>query len=259
MASTAGYTLDNTWDKAHRRLSLIEVEYDASTIARIERLGIAPGWRCLELGAGGGSIARWLCDRVGPAGTVTAVDLEPRFLEADPRPNMEIVRRDIVADGLPGAGYDFVHARLLLMHLPDRDALLGAMVGVLRPGGVIFVEEADCHSFDTAASAQYAQTWERSIALAGKAGGDWRWARHLPSRMGEAGAIEVTVTAEVPYFRAGDPWAELADLSWEQLTPALVADGADPVAILAARAELADPTRWFPGPLSIAVSGRAPG
>lgn len=258
MASASRYTLDNTWDKAERRLALLEAEYDPGTVSRMTRLGIAPGWRALELGAGRGSMARWMCEAVGPGGEVTAVDLEPRFLEADPRPNLQILRHDLVADGVPGAGYDLVHARMLLMHLPDRDQLLADMVRALRPGGVLLVEEADFYPIATAASARYVETWERCVAVAGKAGGDWTWARQLPSLACAAGLVDVEAVSEVAYFRSGDLWARLLDLSWEQLTPALIADGADRAGIDAARAELADPTRWFPAFALLAVSGSAP-
>ena len=96
-ADGVAYVLDNTWDRERERLSLLESVWDPGTTARLTALGVAAGWRCLELGAGGGSITRWLCDRVGPTGVVTAVDLEPHFLEVDPRPNLEIHRHDILA------------------------------------------------------------------------------------------------------------------------------------------------------------------
>ena len=138
------YTLDNTWEKAHHRLTLLESIYDPGTISRLTALGVGAGWRCLEVGAGAGSITRWICDRVGPDGLVAAVDLEPLFLERDPRPNLEIHRRDILTEGFPGDGYDLIHARALFMHLPDRDALIADLAGHLRPGGVILLEEGDC-------------------------------------------------------------------------------------------------------------------
>ena len=145
----AAYTLDNTWENAQRRLSVLESIYDPGTTTRLTALGVDAGWRCLELGAGGGSIARWLCDRVGPSGSVTAVDLEPRFLEADPRPNLEIHRRDILAEGVPGDGYDLIHTRALIMHLPNRERLIADLVRRLRPGGVMLLEEADFYVFSS--------------------------------------------------------------------------------------------------------------
>lgn len=254
----AAYTLDNTWENARRRLSVLESIYDPSTTARLTALGVDAGWRCLELGAGGGSIARWLCDRVGPTGSVTAVDLEPQFLEADPRPNMEIHRRDILAEGVPGEGYDLIHTRALIMHLPNREQLIADLVPHLRPGGLMVIEEGDFYVFSASESPLYSEVWHQSALVAAKSGGDFYWARHLPSCMTAAGLIDITATTEGQFFRGGSPWAELTALSWEQLTPLMVDNGYDPALIAAAIAEMTDPDRWFPGCPMVAVSGRRP-
>jgi hypothetical protein len=42
---------------------------------------VQPGWKCLDLGAGLGTVSRWLNNRVGPAGQVVALDREPRHIE----------------------------------------------------------------------------------------------------------------------------------------------------------------------------------
>lgn len=252
------YTLDNTWEKAHRRLTLLESLGDRWTIPRLTALGVGPGWRCLELGGGAGSIARWLCERVGPAGTVTAVDLEPRFLEADPRPNLEIVRCDIVADGVPGDGWDLIHARALLMHLPNRDELIGNLVGRLRPGGAILLEEADGYPLESSDSSTFRTVWERCRSMAKNAGGDWAWARLLPARLEAAGAVGVEASVDTEIFRGGTLWGQLLSLTFEQLAPLLTAEGLPAETIDAATAELADPRRWFPSAAFIAAWGHRP-
>jgi SAM-dependent methyltransferase len=253
------YTLDNTWEKAQRRLAVLETVYDPWTIARLEAIGVEAGWRCLELGAGGGSIARWLCERVGDGGAVTAVDLEPRFLEADPRPNMEIQRRDIVADGVPGEGYDFIHARHLLIHLPDPDGLIADLAGRLRPGGTLLLEECDFHAVDTAASEVYRQVWNAGLRATARAGGDWNWGRRLAPALVAAGIADVGTCVDGAIFRGGDPWAELTTITWEQLRPRLLAEGVEGGRIDAAVAELADPANWFPSCVVISAWGRRPG
>jgi 2-polyprenyl-3-methyl-5-hydroxy-6-metoxy-1,4-benzoquinol methylase len=257
-AEEVSYTLDNTWEKAHRRLTLLESILDPQTIRRLTGLGVGPGWRCLELGAGAGSIARWLCDHVGPTGKVTAVDLEPRFLKAAPRPNLEILRRDVVADGVPGAGYDLIHARALLMHLPTRDELIADLVGRLRPGGAILLEEGDASSFATAESAAFVELWEACCAVAAKTGGDWYWAHRMPARLAAAGVTGVTAVAEYKIVPGGTLSTEFLALSWEQLTPLLLAEGFAADQIAAATAELSDPARWFPFCALVAAWGHCP-
>ena len=253
------YTLDNTWEKARRRLTLLEEVFDPATTARLTDLGVTVGWRCLELGAGGGSITHWLCDRVGPAGSVTAVDLEPRFLRADPRPNLIVERRDIVADGVPGDGYDLIHCRALLMHLPNADDLVVDLVGRLRPRGAILLEEGDLSSTAAAASVRYADMWERCTAAAAKVGGNFHWGRQLPGRLAAAGVADMAATSETRVWPGGSAWCELTALTWEQMTPLLVADGCPSELVAAATAELFEPDRWFPAGAMVAAWGHRPG
>ena len=109
-------------------------------------MAIWPGWRCLEVGGGGGSIARWLCQQVGAQGQVVATDIDTRFLDELDLPNLEVLRHDAVNDALPEAAFDLVHARAVLCHLAGRDEVLSKLVTALRPGGWLLLEEADCYA-----------------------------------------------------------------------------------------------------------------
>ena len=257
-ADGIGYLLDNTDEQELQRLRLLESVWDPGTTARLSALGVGAGWRCLELGAGGGSITRWLCDRVGPGGAVTAVDLEPHFLEADPRPNLEIHRRDIVAEGIPGDGYDLIHTRFLLMHLPNRDKIIHELVGRLRPGGVILLEECDFHPVSAADSPLYVETWAEACAAGAETGGDWSCGRDLPATLCDAGAVGVKALVETALFVGGEPISQVIAMTWKQLTPLLVARGYPAERLAAAIAELGDASRWFPSCGLVAASAYRP-
>ena len=82
------------------RLAAIEAACDPITIECLEKIGVADGWHCLEVGAGAGSIAEWLCQRVGANGRVLATELETKFLEAIDAPNLEVRRHDITEEEL---------------------------------------------------------------------------------------------------------------------------------------------------------------
>ena len=58
-----------------RRLGLLEEIFDP--VSRRRRSGVQAGWRCLEVGAGRGSMAVWLAERVGPRGGVVANGAHP--------------------------------------------------------------------------------------------------------------------------------------------------------------------------------------
>ena len=102
------------------RFSGLEATFDPSTIRYLTGVGVTDGWVCWEIGAGGGSIARWLAERVGPTGSVLATDIDPRFIPASQLGQLEVVRHDVTTDAIPAARYDLIHARLVLSHLPQR-------------------------------------------------------------------------------------------------------------------------------------------
>ena len=82
----SSYVFDNTQELSCERLSFLERACDPATISLFEKAGRRTGWSCLEIGAGNGSIARWLSERVGQEGTVVVTDIEPRFLDGLVKP-----------------------------------------------------------------------------------------------------------------------------------------------------------------------------
>src|SRR5918998_6841824 len=88
------YPLPNDWQLARRRLELLEACHDPATFRRAEALGVSAGWRCLEAGAGHGSVARWLAERVGDTGSVLAADLDVSLLDEIELPGLEVHAMD---------------------------------------------------------------------------------------------------------------------------------------------------------------------
>jgi SAM-dependent methyltransferase len=177
---TARYTFPNAWELAHRRLELLEAGHDPGSFRRAAALGVGPGWRCLDAGAGGGSFARWLADRTGD---VLAVDIDVRLVEEIDAPGLEVRRHDLAHDELPRGEFDFVHTRLVLIHVPERDAVLRRLADALRPGGVLLVEEDDIYPLATTKGA-YREAWDAVLELTGAAGLDGEWGVAAVSRYG---------------------------------------------------------------------------
>lgn len=177
-------------DTESGRLRLLEACHDPGTTRRLGQLGISRGWRCLEVGAGNGSIARWLAARVGPTGSVLAADIDLRFLTNMPV-GVDVHRLDIRHDDLEADSYDLVHSRAVLMHLPDPAAALARMAAALRPGGLFLLEEGDygLWNYGGHADASRMNTMAKR-ALTGLAGArvaDPWFGRRLPSLVLESG------------------------------------------------------------------------
>lgn len=99
-------------------LRLLEESLDSETTKILGRLGVGQSWRCLELGAGAGSIARWLAEQ-RPDGHVVATDTDTRYLDPSAAHSLEVMRHDVVAEDFPPGSFDLVPARYLLANLPE--------------------------------------------------------------------------------------------------------------------------------------------
>jgi SAM-dependent methyltransferase len=136
------YLLDNSAAAAGDRFRALAELLDPVTFRHVDDLGIQPGWRCWEIGAGGPSVPAGLAARVGPDGYVLATDIDTSWLPSDAP--YAVRRHDIGIDAPPPDGaFDLVHARLVLVHVPRRAEALAAMISVLRPGGWLLLEDAD--------------------------------------------------------------------------------------------------------------------
>jgi SAM-dependent methyltransferase len=196
------YVFDHSWEGERARLEALEEAFDPGTFRHLDALGVAPGWRCLEVGAGAGSVARWLCRRVGPGGRVVATDLKTTFLGTLAREYAcaQVLCHDVVADELETDAFDLIHARLLLEHLPDRDLALKRLVAALAPGGVLVLEDFDWRSL-APRPGPGAEVFERVCAALRQmmeANGYTPWyGRRLPGVLTDAGLERVGAEGRV--------------------------------------------------------------
>jgi SAM-dependent methyltransferase len=215
------YLLDNRAIEAGDRIAALSTLFDPSTFRHVDGLGIAPGWRCWEVGAGGPSVPRGLAARVGPDGRVLATDIEvsPALAAADGAP-IDVQRHDVAREPPPEGPFDLVHARLVLVHLPDRERALRAMLDVLRPGGWLLVEDADPALQpasvidavdDDAALANRLRNGFR--ALMTERGVDLAYGRKLPRLLRAAGLVGVTADAYFPIAHPACATLEIATVT----------------------------------------------
>jgi SAM-dependent methyltransferase len=216
--------------------------------------GVESGWRAVDVGCGPIGIMDLLCARVGATGGTVGVDNEARMIamarqvaaELD-LTNLTLIEAEATDTVLEPASFDFAHARLLLVNVPDPGRVVTALSELVRPGGVVALEEVDwvswvCHPPHPA--------WDRLRdalrEFRARRGLDVHMGRRLPGLLRGAGLDEMGFRAVCPTYVNGDDNHALL-VSFARLHGAqLVADGlvaADELAVLAneLEAHLADP------------------
>jgi SAM-dependent methyltransferase len=224
------YLLDNRQAEAGTRFDALAALFDASTFRHFEQVGVAEGWRCWEVGAGGPSVAAWLSERVGPRGHVLATDIDVSWTEAAAAEGVEVLRHDIGRDEPPAGPFDLIHARLVLVHVAERDAALRTMVQALRPGGRLLVEDADPALQPLICPDEYGPEQELANRLRSgfrellrQRGADLSYGRRLPRLLREAGLVEVEADA---YFPITSPACDVLEAATvRQVRDRLVAEG----------------------------------
>jgi SAM-dependent methyltransferase len=178
------------------------------------------------VGAGGGSLAQWLADRVGDTGEVVATDLDLRYLVAINAPNLQILQHDFMTDDPPGKPFDLVHTRLVIEHIADPRKALQRLAGWIRPGGWLVAESGDWSAlYEITPSAEFAEVWgavEKFLASAGFAP---MFGRRLPALLSDVGLVDVGCEARSRVIRGGTPEIDAYTLTIGRVRAGMVSAG----------------------------------
>jgi len=204
MADT-DYLLENRKTGAAQRFAALSALFDPATLRQFDACGIAPGWHCWEVGAGGPALVRKIAERVGHAGYVLATDIDVSRTEEAASQNVEVCNHDVARDVPPGQLFDLVHTRLVLVHVPDRDRAFQNMISTLKPGGWLVIEDADPALQPLACIDVYGPEQELANkirlgfrTLLSNRGADLSFGRRLPRMLRGAGMVDVAAEAYFP-------------------------------------------------------------
>jgi ubiquinone/menaquinone biosynthesis C-methylase UbiE len=215
------YLLDNSNRETPARFDALSGMFDRGTIRHLEDRGVGECWRCLEVGGGGGTITAWLANRVGPTGHVVVTDIDPRFLEPLAAQNVEVRKHNIVTDPLPEASFDLIHARLVLVHLREREKVLTRLVSALKPGGWLVDEEFDSVSLlpdpTVSPGEVILKTQMAVMQMLQDRGVERRFGRLLYERLRAHGLVEVGAEGRLFMWRGGSSDVSLMRTNFKQL------------------------------------------
>ena len=249
---------DDASAREHERLRALARWRDPFTIAALREIGVAAGWRCLEVGAGAGTISEWLAGAVGDTGSVLSTDVDLRF-HCEPPANVEVRRHDITADPLPDGEFDLVHVRAVLQHIAEREVVLDRLIATLKPGGWLVAEDGDFRAFEAQPLPEPLGALHRLVcrASAEQAYRDSNFGTRLLALLHERGLRDLRAIGRCDTMRGGEDSAEWWFLAVEHVRDAIVGAGAFDAADFDAALEQARaPGFVMLGPLSIQVSGR---
>ncbi|MDY7008020.1 MAG: class I SAM-dependent methyltransferase [Cyanobacteriota bacterium] len=239
MSGSTDYIFSNTQNiNELERLQAIEQIFDPKTRELILTTGITEKWQCLEVGAGAGAMrltprsanAKWLATVVGDSGKVVAVDLDTRFLAKIKSSNIDILEADFCHLALESKSFDLIHARCLLIHIPDFQLALSKMVDLLKPGGWLVIEEPDFSAAKAiAGDSQMCQSVNKvNLAIEkmfADRGTDYALGAKLPEILQKYDWQKLSVENDAPISPGRSEIAKMMKMSAIQLTEKYIATG----------------------------------
>lgn len=182
--------------------------------ARLLRLGLGPGSRCLEIGPGSGDLLRWLVEQ---GGSVTAFDISDRWFDAFRNEQVDARVGDARTVDL-GSGYDFAVTSNVLHHLPERVEVVRRMMGALKPGGWLVASEPDFSVTWTASGPdEVASAVSLITSRFSEMQVDFQWGTRMPSVFQEVGLQNVDAGVWAPLHAPGCGGAKIFDINWATL------------------------------------------
>lgn len=149
---------------------------------------------------------------VGKNGTVVGIeqnkstlDLARQFIAERELWNVELLHGDAKATGLPRASCDVVHARLVLVNLPEPHQVVKEMVALARPRGIVASHEAD---WGASICDPPSRAWDRLVAVfkeySRSVGIDLFVGRKTHQMFQEAGLVNVQVIPLIHSYPLGN-------------------------------------------------------
>lgn len=214
-------------DRELARLRLIEQALDDRSFARLQSTGIDEGWRCLEVGAGAGSITERMGRAVGDWGLVVAVDVKTNYLQHLSPPLYRTIKGDFLDVSLDGE-FDLAHCRYVLIHNRQSQSMLKKLCSLLKPGGFLVVEEPDFTSaklLNRDGDPSHQRVNDAMCRMFEQMQLDPSYGLTLPAKVAAEGLQVLRVDADVHLNRGGDTMARMMAESTSALRDKYVATG----------------------------------
>jgi ubiquinone/menaquinone biosynthesis C-methylase UbiE len=253
------------------RLQRQSEELRPESIELLGRIGLQPGQSAIDLGCGPRGIIDLLAAAVSPGGRTVGLDADPahvamagQYAARRGLTGVEVVAADARRTGLASGSFDLVHARTLLVTLPEPAEVLAEMARLAKPGAWVASQEPD---LEYAVCYPPLPEWDRLREIFGlsfsRSGADLFIGRRLAELYREAGLEQISVVAHAGTYPAGHSRRTILPDLVRSLSPSIAELGlADPRDLAdldrRVREHLADPHTLVMPHLLFAVCGRKP-
>ena len=223
------YSLGQSETEA-RRLALQGAMLADLTEDLLRRCGLAPGMDVLDIGCGAGDVAMLAAEFVGPGGSVLGIDRSETSLAlARERAAQRGLRNVSFAVGDVGTftterRFDAVIGRLVLLFVDEAAAALRHVGNLLRPGGIVCMQEKDFRRWSVTPPSSL---WERAeswiIGVLDGSGIDPIVGAKLGPMFREAGLpVPTLIARQLVSCGPEAPYYELIALTIRSLLPAIL-------------------------------------
>lgn len=187
-----------------------ELAADSATL--LDRVGLRPGQSAIDLGCGPRGILDLLAGRLSPEGRVVGLDADPahtamaaEFATGRGLSGVEIITADARRTGLPSGSFDLVHARTLLVNVPEPARVVAEMARLTRPGGWVMSMEPDSeYAMCYPPNPAFTRLCEIFPLVFGRNGADHTIGRRVPELLRQVGLEDVGVEARVQMYPPGN-------------------------------------------------------
>src|SRR5215213_665096 len=228
--NTRGDYVLATGNAAANRLRILHNVYGPGARKLLLRAGIQRGMSVVDLGCGVGMTTQLLAELVGPTGEIVGVDYsaaqieQARALLPPELTNVRFVEASAIDTGLHREAFDVVYSRFLLIHLQDPELALREMHRLLKPEGIMAIEDGDLTSASSEPRSKLEEFSNLFGALGPKWGVDYTLGRRLFHLVLNAKFSQVGITFNQPVFSRGEN-KRLLELSVAEAGPSFVSAG----------------------------------
>jgi ubiquinone/menaquinone biosynthesis C-methylase UbiE len=190
-----GYVLGHSSEE-HERLLRSGRMQEPATRRVFHAVGLRPGWTCLDIGCGPGSVMQLMGELTGPSGEVTGIDRDAKAgrkaverLDATGTSRYRFIEADMESiEVIVGAPFDLTFARRAVLNARDPVALLRKMYGWTKPGGCIAVQDIHIRTLNLYPKPEaFSELVRVIVETMERSGIDTEFAFKLPALFVEAG------------------------------------------------------------------------